>query len=50
MKKAEDLNAQIAELKKQAKEAQEAAREIDAGADRARSLIANLKSQIKAAA
>lgn len=50
MKKAEDLNAQIAELKKQAKEAQETAREIDAGADRARSLIANLKSQIKAAA
>lgn len=50
MKKAEDLNAKIAELKKQAKEAQETAREIDAGADRARSLIANLKSQIKAAA
>lgn len=50
MKKAEDLNAQIADLKKQAKEAQETAREIDAGADRARSLIANLKSQIKAAA
>lgn len=50
MKKAEDLNAQIAELKKQAKEAQETAREIDAGADRARSLITNLKSQIKAAA
>lgn len=50
MKKAEDLNAQIAELKKQAKEAQESAREIDAGADRARSLITSLKSQIKAAA
>ena len=45
----EQLNEKIAELKQQAKDAQERAREIDASADRARSLIANLKSQIQAA-
>ncbi|MDQ1344089.1 MAG: hypothetical protein QG650_809, partial [Patescibacteria group bacterium] len=50
MARTENLNAQIAELKKQAKESQERAREIDAGADRARSLIANLKTQIQTAA
>jgi hypothetical protein len=42
----EELNVRIAELKKQAKDSQDRAREIDASADRARSLIANLKSQI----
>jgi hypothetical protein len=37
-----------AELKKQASEAQERAKEIDASADRSRAIIANLKSQIAA--
>lgn len=45
----EELNAKIADLKQQAKDAQDRARAIDESAERARSLISNLKTQIQAA-
>lgn len=45
----EQLNAKIADLKQQAKDAQDRARAIDESAERARSLISNLKTQIQAA-
>lgn len=46
----EAFKVRKAELKKRAAEAQERAREIDASADRARSLITNLELQLQAAA
>lgn len=46
----EAFKAKKAELKARASEAQERAREIDASADRARSLISNLESQLIRAA
>ncbi len=46
----EAFKAKKAELKARASEAQERAREIDASADRARSLISNLESQLARAA
>lgn len=46
----EAFKAKKAELKARANEAQERAREIDASADRARSLISNLESQLARAA
>lgn len=46
----EAFKAKKAELKARASEAQERAREIDASADRARSLISNLESQLVRAA
>lgn len=46
----EAFKARKSELKKRASEAQERAREIDASADRARSLISNLEAQLARAA